>query len=335
MSDISVKREPRSRGSVQATPSASDDSAKETNVGISTQGDGAETEGNARQPLGLRGALEIIGLVAAPTTLITAVAFYFGWTFSNSRAAYFGIDYSTLGFSSADYLLRSGDALFVPLLVILLVSLAGLVLHAVVMRWIDEGRRPAVRRGAQIGGAIGLVIFVYGAVTVFRPAPFPTHYLLSSVSLGVGISLLTYAPFVVQAIGVADEPALRRPRPVLQSAAVTLVVLVVVLSIFWASSQYASALGRGRAQNLERSLSSRPAVVVFSRQALGIDAQGVTVTRITEPESAYRFRYSGLRLLIRSGGKFFLLPNGWSRAQGVAIVLADTEDIRLEFSPGR
>ena len=62
-----------------------------------------------------RSALELAGLVVAPTTLVTALAFYFGWVLTNSRASYFGIDASALGFSTQDYLLRSADALFVPL----------------------------------------------------------------------------------------------------------------------------------------------------------------------------------------------------------------------------
>ena len=62
----------------------------------------------------VRGALELFGLVIAPTTIITALAFYFGWTLTNARASYFGIDASALGFSTQDYLLRSADALFVP-----------------------------------------------------------------------------------------------------------------------------------------------------------------------------------------------------------------------------
>jgi protein-S-isoprenylcysteine O-methyltransferase Ste14 len=297
---------------------------------------GAEpTSGVVRRGPTIRGVLEIIGLVAAPTALLTAIGYHFGWTFTNTRAEYFGIDYSTLGFSTADYLLRSSDALFVPLLAILVVALAGVVLHALVTRRIAERRGlSAMRRGAWIGEIVGLAVFGLGVAAVFRPLPFPTHYLMPPITLGFGITLAAYAPFVLRALDFTEQPAQRRSRPTWEAAGMTLVMLLVVLSIFWASSAYASALGRGRAQELAESLSSRPAVVVFSRQDLGIDAPGVTTKRIGERESAYRFRYSGLRLLIRTGNKFFLLPDDWSRERGIAIVLTDSEDIRLEFSPG-
>ena len=50
---------------------------------------------------------------------------------------------------------------------------------------------------------------------------------------------------------------------------------------------------------------------------------------------AYRYRYSGLRLLIRSGGKYFLLPGNWTRDAGTVIVLGDRPDYRFEFGSGR
>jgi hypothetical protein len=72
------------------------------------------SNGSSRERANFRGVLEAIGLVVAPTTLLTAVALYFGVKLTASRADYFGIDQSTLGFSTRDYLLRSTDAVFVP-----------------------------------------------------------------------------------------------------------------------------------------------------------------------------------------------------------------------------
>ena len=47
------------------------------------------------------------------------------------------------------------------------------------------------------------------------------------------------------------------------------------------------------------------------QQDIQIGGPGVTKYRITEPTSAYGFRYDGLRLLQRTGDKFYLLPVGW------------------------
>jgi hypothetical protein len=110
--------------------------------------------------------------------------------------------------------------------------------------------------------------------------------------------------------------------------------MVVVLSAFWTASRYADAVGRGRAQRLVASLSALPEVTVFAPQRLDVAAPGVVEQRLVGADRAYHYRYSGLRLLIRSAGKYFLLPNGWSRATGSTIVLADSPAYRFEFGAG-
>jgi hypothetical protein len=267
----------------------------------------------------VRSTLELIGLVVAPTTLLTGLAYYFGWTLTNARASYFGIDPSTLGFSMQDYLLRSADALFVPLSAVVFAALAALAIHAVVSSRLSERSRTAILRASWLCGAAGSVLLALGIVAVFRPLPFPTHYLFAPVSPGLGAALLAYAVYL--------------RRGWLSPLAVGLVAALVVLSTFWTASKYADALGRGRAKKLERSLSTRPSVVVYAKQRLHLDR--AKETRLGRHDSAYAFRYDGLRLLVRSGGKYFLVPDDWSRENGVAILLPDTDELRLEFSPGR
>ncbi|HEY2209483.1 MAG TPA: hypothetical protein VGH26_09350, partial [Gaiellaceae bacterium] len=70
----------------------------------------------------------LIVAVVAPVTLITALAYYFGYRRESAFAGYFGIDPSALGFTTNDYVLRSVDALFVPITVVLLVVFAALFL---------------------------------------------------------------------------------------------------------------------------------------------------------------------------------------------------------------
>lgn len=51
-------------------------------------------------------------------------------------------------------------------------------------------------------------------------------------------------------------------------------------------------------------------------------------------DSAYRFRYGGLRLLIARGERYYLLPVGWSEQTSATYVLRDSDDIRVELYPG-
>jgi len=161
-----------------------------------------------------RSALELAGLVVAPTTLVTALAFYFGWVLTNSRASYFGIDASALGFSTQDYLLRSADALFVPLGTALVLALGVVWLQAYAGRQLaDRGRRARLRLVARVAVAAGGVLFALGAFAVFRPLSFSPHYLFASASPGIGIALVGLGLHLlgrVEAAGAAARCVARR-----------------------------------------------------------------------------------------------------------------------------
>ena len=80
------------------------------------------------------GSSSVVGLVAAviaPTTLITALAYYFGYRRERAFAGFSGIDVSALNFTTTDYVLRSVDALFVPAVVVLLVAFGDVYAPAV------------------------------------------------------------------------------------------------------------------------------------------------------------------------------------------------------------
>ena len=106
-------------------------------------------------PVGSEGR-RIVGLVVAlvaPTTLITALAYYFGYRREQAFAGYFGIDSSALGFSTSDYVLRSVDALFVPVAIVLLVAFGAVFLHALAG---DRLVRVDVRPIAAVAGFGGM-----------------------------------------------------------------------------------------------------------------------------------------------------------------------------------
>src|SRR5206468_3932674 len=90
--------------------------------------------------LAIRSMLEMAGLIVAPVTLLTALLYYFGWVRSNALWLHFGIDPSTIGFSTQDYLLRAIGALYVPLGAMLIFGLLLLECHQEVARWIKLRR---------------------------------------------------------------------------------------------------------------------------------------------------------------------------------------------------
>lgn len=269
-----------------------------------------------------RGAIELVGLVIAPTTLVTALAFYFGWVQTNARSSYFGIDASALGYSTQDYVLRSLNALFVPLGVLLLLALAAVVVHAFASRRLQD---PRLRPAARVAVAAGALLFVFGVVAILRPLSFSPPYLLATASPAIGIALLAYGGHLLAL--TAPGGRARLPGP-----ATALVVLVIVLSAFATVARYADVLGGERAADVD--IDARPRVTVYAPKDLAITVPGVVDERLSADDGAYRHRYSGLRLLIRSDDKYFLLPEGWTRARGAAIVLADDPAYRFEFAAG-
>jgi len=110
----------------------------------------------------------------------------------------------------------------------------------------------------------------------------------------------------------------------------TLVLSLVTLLLFWGTADFAGALGRRLAADYELSVGDLPRGILFSPTPLGISAPNVTETEVGS-EEAPLYRYDGLRLLVVSGGRFFFLHDGWTRADGLVTVLPDDRSVRFEF----
>lgn len=281
-----------------------------------------------------RTIIEWILLVAPPTTLITALAFWFGYALTNARNTYYGIDISTLGFSTTDYLLRSVDALITPAVVILVFFLALLGMH--VFLWpIILARRwyRSTRVGIFAVTILGLLSVCLSVRAIFVRM-FDQAYLAPPILLGAGCLIIAYALKARNAqrkkFGVTSNYSASSTNHTLFQ---TVLVALIIVSLFWGTSLYAGALGRGRAIQVETNLSRRPATIVYTKTSLSLPSP-VTETRIAAPDSQYKFRYTNLRLLVLSDQKYFLLPDGWTHEGGTAVVLRDDDNIRVEFQPG-
>ncbi|MFJ7067930.1 hypothetical protein, partial [Streptomyces sp. NPDC101115] len=124
-----------------------------------------------------------VGAVAAPTGLVTGLLYYFGYFHAYWFFAYFRVNSTVLGFSTADYLMRSLDALWVPLTVAATLGVAvfwgydlGRRRLGPVMGPLGGGRpppprppRPARRRARGRGGPRHVAVHPRGR----PPAPHP------------------------------------------------------------------------------------------------------------------------------------------------------------------
>ena len=75
-------------------------------------------------------------------------------------------------------------------------------------------------------------------------------------------------------------------------------------------------------------------MLVFTPKRLHLEGPGVAETVLPAPDSAERYRYSGLKLLFHANGRYFLVPAGWTLSSRTTIVLPDSNEIRLEFLRG-
>jgi hypothetical protein len=289
----------------------------------------AAAEAPGKESTALQTAVQVLGSVAGPLTLLTALLFYFGWTRTNELYERFGIDASTLGFTTQDYLLRSFEAVYLPLSVLLVGSIAALWGHGATVAWMRRADRRTARVAVAALLVVGLVLFVRGVVGVLNPAVSRNDFVATPLCLAVGAALVAYGRYLRRRF---LDPG-RDENRWLNTIATSLVLMLIVLNLFWAATVYAQAYGRGRASQFAQALGNRPGVVVYSVDRLFVNEPGVTEQAL--PGGAgYRYRYAGLRLLIHSGDRYFLLPAAWSPAAGSTIVLRDSDRVRLEFVPG-
>jgi len=290
----------------------------------------APVDGPTDSASAIREVLEWLSLVVPIVTIVTALLFWFGYTATDARFAYFGIDSSTLELTTIDYVLRSADGIFVPATVTLLIVITASAIHTVVGAAIERRRGGTVLAVAATSAlVVGLVGAAVGVFWMFDGRPDWVYYLVPPMLLGGGVLVFAYSARVLSSLRA--EPV--DLQTMWQRIGMWAAAAVVLLMVFWTFSLYARALGTGRAVTYVDRLANRPSAIVYSSRSLGV---GEPVDETVErAESYYPYRYTGLRVVIKAGDKYVLLTEGWTRDSGRAILIEDTAEVRLEFEPAR
>ncbi len=274
--------------------------------------------------------LEVLSVIGPPLTVATALLVYFGWARSDAQAKSMGLDVSLFGYSVQDFILRSIQSLFRPLAWLALIGLAWLMADRALNKVISAGRyRRALGRGAAVLAAAGyLFAAAMWIVTVAQPDRtllYVPYLIAGGLLLGSwGVALRRRA---VQSAG--RSPVLT-PRGLERA----FMFVLVTLLLFWGTADYAQALGRGAAVDYQERSSLLPTAVVYSKERLAVSAPNV-LEASAGTTAAPLYRYSGLRLLVVSGGRIFLLNDGWTLKDGRVVVLPDNGTVRVEYgNPG-
>jgi hypothetical protein len=282
---------------------------------------------------GISQLARLVGAIVAPTTLLTSLLFYFGWSRAYWFYDYFGVHSTLLGLTTQDYVQQSLDGLFVPLTVTACVALVALWAHTLVRARLAGGANRRLLRilvPTLAGG--GLVLAAGGLWSVVGTTILNQHLAAAPISLAVGV-VVVYAAHLWRSTIVGRDGAARPQAGWLAIVEWAAVFVLVGLSLFWAANDYSAAVGRSRARQFVAELPVYPSTVIYSERSLNLHAPGVREVRCQDREAAYRFRYDGLKLVLQSGNQYLFLPEVWSPASGVAILLPRTDTLRLEFIP--
>lgn len=295
---------------------------------------GAEARAAPVGPSAPAKALVVLGSVVAPAALVTALMYVFGLLHAYWFFQRFGVDYTVMGLTTQDYLLRSQDGLFVPLVAVAAVGLGLLWTWALVPMRVAGRVTPAVlHRLAPACVIFGLALL--GCALVGLLAPHLTAKLLGvpGSALVAGVLFMTAASHLGRGpAGAGTGGRLGLPFP-LAVAEWVAVFLLVSVGLFWAVSDNAAGVGTMRANQVIDGLAAAPDVTVLSERSLNLMLPGVQEQRCGDPEGGYGFRYRGLKLVVQSGGQLLMLPESWTERDGPAVVLPWTDTVRLEFGP--
>jgi PknH-like extracellular domain len=282
--------------------------------------------------------LGFVALFVAPTSLITGLCYFFGLVYIRHRLDYFGVDPSTLGLTTADYVVAVVKTFFFAALRVLAVLAVLVVLAVAVRSWAATGRRIRLLRvtawGVLFLGALsignGVYWLAFGVLPIQRLIQSAdATYTAGSILLGSALLVAGYWMLTISG-GVAGKGKCLPPTA--ERALLALAVTVMVVALFWITDMYAANLG-GRDAD-------------FDAQHLWANEKGVQLdtTEVLSPPSslvkasvlpsaggpgAPTYRYECLRVLEVRNGHYVLVPAKWNREYGWAITVTPDPTHRI------
>ncbi|MEU4545468.1 hypothetical protein [Nonomuraea dietziae] len=276
------------------------------------------------------GLWSLLAHVVTPTTIIAAILVYFGSVRTHTMFSSLGVDQSLLGLSIQDYALRSVASTLEPLAMVLLALLIALPAHALLIRHM-AAHQTVIRRLVVALGVLGFAAVLVGVLRTVGWVELRVRAPVAPISVALGVVALGYS---------ASLHAMLKPRPAGHTAEPATVragrravfVALLALLLLWSVAGYAQLRGAAAAEELRSHPARLPGVVIYAPQRLYLEGPGITESRLPDAAAKFHYRYAGLRLLIRSNQRYFLLPDCWATTpQARAIALPDDPSIRLEF----
>lgn len=273
------------------------------------QHDLSGSEGSDRARLLDSVQVELLAVILAGTTALSAIYLYFGWIRTTALFDFFGVDGTLLDFGPTEYILRSVEVLFRPTLVIVLIILAGSAVRAVIAK---RASPSSLRRVNYATGAV-VILLILIMLAVFTGTVDP---LAAATILGFAGILVSFS-WYSKSVRVAG-------------------VAILLLAAFWFLTVYANRSGTDLARQIAADPSVRPSVVVYSKSPLNLpneETTGFGTVPPTAESQVYLYRYDGLNLLTFSESRWILIRTNWTADSRVSI-LNDDGSIRVDLDAG-
>ncbi|MEO3868516.1 hypothetical protein ABGB18_06770 [Nonomuraea sp. B12E4] len=298
------------------------------------EGSGERSGEEARREAGLIAQLTAYSGIIAPTSLITALLFYFGYLATRARFEYFGVYLDLVNLSTPDLLLFGSEALYVPVVIVGLAVLVSTGLRLAVQWLLADPGRDTVSGWVTLAVLLVSLLLLLRAVIGLAPQVARTEYPgITALSLTLGALLLTYCETLWRTLAARRPQAAWTPPPATVRTARLALIALMVAGLFWTANSFSFLYGNGQALNDAQNLPERPPVILDTHDPIQIPPKGVV--HIALPDEKFRHRYIGLRLLVESDKRLFLVPARWSRTTSRTIVIENSSDIRLQLAPPR
>ncbi|MCI3935151.1 hypothetical protein [Streptomyces sp. AN091965] len=268
------------------------------------------------------GHLEYANSLLGAGSFVVALMLYAGYLYVDAFYSYFHLGTFAVGFDSLEFALRSLRLVTLPVFA----ALAVLVLipytpELMALLGVEQRQVRAVREYGHTLARLHPFLIVAGAVLM---ALWPLLGGLNWIApLCVAVGLL---------LGQTSAATARSPR---RRRAWERAVSLVVAGVFlmWVVALAAGDLGRRDARRTSHRLVNRVAVVVLSTERLSLTGPDVVAEDLGKG-LRYRYRYSGLRLLVERDHRYYVLPLGWREDRDATFVIEDDDTVRVELRPG-
>lgn len=298
---------------------------------------GSTGKSNHQQDTATTATLKAVSTVASQAALITALLYYFGWVRTQAFYQHFGVDTSLLAFTTTDYVLRSLNSAFPPLAILALVALLLLGFH----RWVvvhavstpvSSLRGKAVTgflsTAPVLGATLGAVVLVglLFPTEIGRPLVRGLPVMLVSA-----VGILGYSDHLrlVRLTGLSRRQRNHHHNLETRIRAIVL-VSVGLFGLLWGIALYAAGVGELNAMETVATLQDGPEAILYSSDRIALAGPGIRVDEIQQGGSKYRYLYSGLRLLVQTGGRYILIPVGWQKGRDKVFMIPGSDGVRLD-----